>query len=338
MVVCRQEETICQNINTPDILDMRSVVKVMLDSQHYSQSWRIVELWRCITSVMKFILYERTTMHGITRLLFFGEYASLGNGPAMYVITNPLTRAFYIGSTKCIRRRLFNHTHLLKNNTHSNKLLQKEFNELWNPKEMLMVSIEFHATVEEATIAEQKYLNEHYSETNCLNVMGIAHGPKRSGSSIVSKTLIESDKYRQYFNKRYSDPNTAPLLKYIRTQEAYQKKSEVAIFSWRRPEYRKAMIDLLGHTVIVGGVRYSSVREASRMTGVSILTIRSRMIDGNEISIQDIRKPFRKVSVKGIVYDSVNEAAYALGVKANTMTWRCQNASPNWSDHFYIED
>ena len=36
------------------------------------------------------------------------------------------------------------------------------------------------------------------------------------------------------------------------------------------------------------------------------------------------RDNFKKVSANGVIYNSLNEAATALGVAANTLTWRCQ--------------
>lgn len=248
-----------------------------------------------------------------SRKLIEAEGIRLNSKPACYIIENHETKNLYVGSTKNISKRINKHLTSLKSNKHSNKNLQNDFNNT-DDKDEIFVYISPCETVDEARNQEQLMLDEGHGSGIMLNISNNARAPN-SGydrTSIIAKTKIT-----------------------INTPEYKEKVSLESKQRWQNEEFRKKSIKSMGENVEVDGVFYGSVREASRETGHSIATIRSRLQNG-KASLDDIQPLTKKVSANGIIYNSVHEASIACGVADNTMTWRCQNKNENWEKYFYI--
>lgn len=46
----------------------------------------------------------------------------------------------------------------------------------------------------------------------------------------------------------------------------------------------------------------------------------------------------KKVVCAGVLYESMKEAAYALGVAPATITYRVKNTSASWKDYYYYQE
>jgi group I intron endonuclease len=229
----------------------------------------------------------------------------LDSKPAVYIIENAETGKMYVGSTTNVARRIAKHASELKRGVHVNKVLQADFDSC-KDKGSYTAHVGYYDSVEQARKRERDILDESSECDFMLNIVG------NSTNSSEIDYVARSHKQR--------------------TPEARSAKSENSKRNWKDPELRKQMIANMGENVTVNG----SVREASRETGASIATIRSRLNDGI-CSLDDVKKLSRRVSVRGVIYNTVSEAADAHGIARNTMTYRLQNTAQQWSDHFYIE-
>jgi group I intron endonuclease len=266
----------------------------------------------------------------IVRGLIKANGVRIKSGPASYKVVNTETQEFYLGSTKNISKRVNKHQQALLNGIHSNKKLQKAFDAAPN-KDVFIVEIIPASTNEEALESEQKSLNSSYLDEKCLNIKAVSHMPGGSGKNTVSDNIVNSDKNRSFFESRRK----------LTEQEEEVRRSKLSKTSsenWKDPIFRNNHIAKNGDPVTVDGVNYNSVREACRAHGgLAPQTLRAKMKLGVDIKSSDLRRDnFKKVSANGVIYNSLNEAATALGVAANTLTWRCQNTDPKWSGFFYV--
>lgn len=162
-------------------------------------------------------------------------------------------------------------------------------------------------------------------------LLSMSAGSGASGRDMATDSVFLSEKYQNYLTSR------KPLTE----EEETERRAKISVTSahrWEDPEYRKNFISKNGDPVKVDGVSYSSVREACRaLGGIAPKTLRAKMYPGADIKSSDLKRDnFKKVSVNGTVYNSVNEAASFLGIAPNTLTWRCQNTDPKWSGFFYV--
>lgn len=248
----------------------------------------------------------------VARKLLRAEGVVLGNQPACYAVENKETSNFYVGSTKNISKRVNSHLQMLKNNKHSNQKLQDEFNNCQD-KNNFVVHVSFEESVETAIEREQQVLDEGYGTDVLLNISDNAKNP-----------LSGYDRTHA-LNK---------LNEFSKTSENRERVGAESKERWKNPDLRKQMIRSMGENVVVDGVEYGSVREASRETGVCIESIRSRIKDG-QCSLKDLASTTKAVVCEGTEYKSVVEAAEAYGVKPNTMTYRLKSDSTNWKEFSY---
>ena len=248
----------------------------------------------------------------VVRKLISAEGLIIQNIPACYAIENVETGNFYVGSTKALSKRISKHKYMLECNIHSNRNLQDEYNNCKDKNNFLV-----HASIEEnkeaALDREQLILDEGHGADMLLNIASDARRP--------SMGYDRSESYEK-------------TAKEARTPEKRAKVSREAKERWKDPVLRKKMIKSMGENVIVDGVNYGSVREASRETNISIKTVRLRLQNGSCI-LDDIKPIRRKVKCENKIYNSVTEAASTYGIKCNTMIYRLQSDSPTWKDFNY---
>lgn len=258
--------------------------------------------------------YFQDVKERVARKLVNAESVKVNNRPACYTIYNNETGNCYVGSTSKIGNRVNQHKQTLAKGNHSNKNLQKEYDEL-KDKESMVVHIALMDTVEEAKQREQLILDEGFDSGVLLNVSNNAYCP--------SKGYDRAD-------------CTAKTTATKNTPECKLKTSITSTANWKNEELRRKMIYAMGENVEVNGTQYGSVREASRKTGFSALTIRQRLVDG-KAEMTDVKPPTRKVCISGVMYDSVNAAAAAEGVAGNTMVYRLKNENDRWKDYNYAD-
>lgn len=91
---------------------------------------------------------------------------------AVYMITDELSKKFYIGSTSDLNRRISEHKSDLKNNMHYNKKLQ----ELYNNKAKLKIHHIEKETIQEARELEDILLKQSETNPNLLNISITTYG------------------------------------------------------------------------------------------------------------------------------------------------------------------
>ena len=232
--------------------------------------------------------------------------------PACYAIENSKTGCFYVGSTKNVNRRLKDHLSQLERSVNGNRNLQKNYNE--NDKDNFIVHISLETSLENAQEREQCILNEGINSGILFNIASNAVNAFAANSIPVE--------LRNQFSK---------------SKEGRILASNLSKERWKNSLLRSKMISSMGENIVVDGVEYNSVREASRETGVAVQTIRSRLHNGN-CSLLDIRPKTRKVICEGKIYSSISEAAAEYGIKINTMIARLKSKSPLWKDFNYSSD
>lgn len=234
--------------------------------------------------------------------------------PAIYSLENEKTGKQYIGSTCNLAARILTHRRLLLSKEHCNYRLQSSFNSTPS-REVWIVHVGLIPTRKEAREREQMILDEGFGHPDFLNISAHVDRPGDPAG----------------FDKRIEK-----LKKTIRTEKHRKMVSDRSRAMWETPGYRENMISKIGEAVTVNGVRYNSVREASRESGFAIMTIRSRMVNNVATvpySVKNIRK---SVSCEGVIYPKVGDAAARYNVADNTMTYRLQSRSPVWKDFFYL--
>ena len=227
--------------------------------------------------------------------------------PACYAIENNKTGCFYVGSTNNVNLRLKDHLSQLERSVHGNRNLQKNYDE--NDKDNFIVHISLETSVENAQEREQCILNEGINSGILFNIASNAVNPLAANS----------------------------IPQFSKSKEGRILASNLSKERWKNSLLRSKMISSMGENIVVDGVEYNSVREASRETGVAVQTIRSRLHNGN-CSLLDIRPKTRKVICEGKIYSSLSEAAAEYGINLNTMIARLKSKSPLWKDFNYSSD
>lgn len=138
---------------------------------------------------------------------------------AVYMITDKISKKFYIGSTNNLQRRINEHKQELKNNTHHNKSLQ----ELYNNKAKLNFYHIEKETIEEVRSLEDFLLKQSKDNPNLLNISinssggsGIERHPNKS--DIINKiqkgrslhwdnlSIYEKNKRLKLFKEKANSP------------------------------------------------------------------------------------------------------------------------------------
>lgn len=236
--------------------------------------------------------------------------------PACYIIENIENGYFYVGSTRNILSRAANHSYYLNKNKHSNKNLQEQFNNCFN-KDNFIIHVCPTENIEDAIEREQLILDEGFNSGILLNISDNARTP---ASGYDRSEVI----------RKLTEFNSLPEIKH-KTSLRFKRL-------WENTAFRNNIIDKNGEKVIVDGIEYLSVREASRKTNITIQTLRREMVNGQVSSSDCIQKSKKKVSCEGSKYETVKEAANAYGIKANTMTYRLKSSDKKWDTFVYFDE
>jgi group I intron endonuclease len=108
----------------------------------------------------------------------------------VYKITNIINNKCYIGSSKNIKKRWYEHKRQLRKNQHHSKALQRAFNKYGEKN--LVFEILCFCSVDELLILEQKYFDEINPEYIILKVAGRFDGYKHTEET--KKLLSEISK------------------------------------------------------------------------------------------------------------------------------------------------
>lgn len=106
---------------------------------------------------------------------------SVINNSGIYRIIAP-TGEYYIGSSNNVKKRWILHQSDLRNNKHVNPHMQHRYN--LHPIGWVCEIIEFVST-DQLLVYEQRYIDEHFGKTCCMNCNPFAtKPPSRSGSKL----------------------------------------------------------------------------------------------------------------------------------------------------------
>ena len=83
---------------------------------------------------------------------------------------------YYIGSTKNFKTRTQNHLAKLGNSTHHNAFLQNLYNKYGKDSFKFSVIEELEGDIDHQFLTEQKYLDVHFGQEDCVNLCPIASG------------------------------------------------------------------------------------------------------------------------------------------------------------------
>lgn len=130
----------------------------------------------------------------------------------------------------------------------------------------------------------------------------------------------------------------------------------------QKESYKKGRVIANKRSIIINGITYPSINEASRQLGMIASNITYRLKSSkytnyeyygyeNEISEETriklstsgkLRKPikpnnFKNISIDNIVYESVTDAARKLGVHRTTIYERIKSPNPKFANYFYAD-
>lgn len=191
----------------------------------------------------------------------------------LYMIENKTTGRMLIGSTKNLTNRKSQHFSYLRRNKHPNHYLQASFNK-WGKDNFLWKVITITKTLQEARLAEQFWLDFYwnYSWEGLYNTNNLANG----GCSVKWTA-----KRKKIWSKKFKENN--PMLypkNRIKISKAIKgiKRKDLAERNKKFSSKSVTQYKLTGEKVRI----YSSVREASRETGIGFSSIYNNCLGYNK--------------------------------------------------------
>lgn len=225
----------------------------------------------------------------------------------VYRITHPLTKKYYIGYTFNLRRRALSHLTKLKRGVHPNKGLLEVFREsVYLTWEYLTVP-----TLEEATSLEKKLIIEAKDDPLLLNVV-YAQGFSEEHKRALAATW--TDERKKAWCARQKQLREEGI--------SYANVAEVQRASWtdeRREKYRKLRLGLKHTTETKEKI---SAASKGRVVSEAQKQATSRSMK-------------QQVTVQGVVYAGILDAAKAIGLTWNTLNKRLKSNDPKWVDWKY---
>lgn len=263
----------------------------------------------------------------------------------VYTLFNPETYELYVGSG-VLPVRYKGHYYQLRKNIHKNYKLQNAWNR--NPN-FIFDSVRCDNR-EEAFDFEQLLIDENWGKRGFLNLEknarggGSQHTPetiekirkanlglKRSeeakrNMSEAQKGKVLSDEHKQKLSmastgKIFSEETKQKQRDWIRTPEQREKARLSNLGLKRTAE----TIENIRRTQI-GKIVSATARESYRIG-------QTGRIHSEETKIK--RRKF--ISLDGVIYCGICEAANILGLHYNSVTDRIKSNNPKWSNWFYIE-
>lgn len=271
----------------------------------------------------------------------------------IYKILNLVNGKFYIGSTKNFRKRRRNHLSRLRNNKHENIHLQRSWNKYGEHSFDVLI-------IEETTdllIREQYYLDNLKPHFNIgLSACGgdtLTNHPQRE--TIIEKIKqgtirrfenrteeekqryidnITGEKNPNYGNK-WNDEQIKRASEYRKkhppSEEHVQKMIAGSKRAWQDPDYKK---------------RWSKNREGegnsfygkhhSEETANRIREAKKHQFFNSTPEERYNKNPqTRAVSIDGVIYFGVSEAARQLGVCPATIVFRIKSKNKKFVNYFY---
>lgn len=242
----------------------------------------------------------------------------------VYFIVDYKDNKFYIGGSTNIYGRLARHRRAInKGNNHVKELNKKE--EGWNRLQIILIYTES----KDPFVEEMKLLETYWSDPRLLNKA------KGATSSEIIKSLWEQPECRKIFTENAIASSNSPERKeFTRTQSNKRwatpgYKEKLAALSrdrWTNTEYRNRII----------AVHTGAIRSQETKKKISDKAIERTKRPGM-LAKMCLVHPFRKrVSIAGVIYESMHAAAKVFNIDINTVKNRILNMSDKYKDWSFI--
>lgn len=233
-----------------------------------------------------------------------------------YKLTHPKTGLFYLGSSANIYERYHVHLSTLKSKTHKNPRLQKAFDE--DP----VVIIEWFETKDrdEAYNVEQLYIDRHFGKPDCVNVHNSARSSWEAGTmpeELKEKLLVAATEANRSRTYAKGWTHTEETKQKMRTSQLARDPSTFARGMVRSEETR-AKLRIANSRPRRKGQVFSDERKANMAAAAKNRNSKSNIA----------------ISVAGIIYKTIAEAARAIGVTHRTVRLRLQD--DRYKDYTYV--
>lgn len=219
-----------------------------------------------------------------------------------YLIYHYKTGKFYVGHSKCLYSRKYQHLSRLKSNTHSNKDLQEAY---LDDSNISFTVIQFTINEDEAINVEQHLLDFYFNtgllfnkEPNARNSIGsIRDNESKRNISIGNRKIWQRSGHRELKSKLmkdfYSNPiNKAKVFnaqrKAVQNPDYRKSQAEKANKQWADPQARlnkaKQVAEYAlknGKKVLINNKVYPHIAEASRQLNIHISTLTARIKSNN---------------------------------------------------------
>jgi predicted GIY-YIG superfamily endonuclease len=172
---------------------------------------------------------------------------------------------FYIGSTKDFKNRKHNHLYMLRNNRHKNPKVQECYNNNPSPE-----NIDWKVFIiddrEKAYTMEEEFLKMYKDDPLMLN------------SSLDARSTISG----LVRTKEWKEKVSNSMKEKFKNVEYYERHKRLVKENWNkegRKELRSGGNNPFAKPIIIDGVLYTSVNEASRILNQPVKFIRRRTND-----------------------------------------------------------
>ena len=229
----------------------------------------------------------------------------------IYCITNTVNGKIYIGQSSNLQKRKRQHFNALRKNTHGNKYLQHSFNKYGEKSFDYQVMTEGDFTDAELNELECMYIQlfgaHAYTQGNGYN-LAFGGNTKRGFKHTLETRKKMSESRMGEKNGFYGKKHTEETKKKIVANTDYSL--------FQTSEYRQKM--------------------SEAMTG-RVFTEQHRQNKSN--AQRGGRNPIaRKVSIEGVIYDCIQDAANHYGLLHNTTSFRIKSTSETFREWFYLDD
>lgn len=233
------------------------------------------------------------------------EIKTIDIKPVVYILDNEETNKYYIGATIKNNIRRKEHLNALNNGSHRNPNLQKAFDENPNFKWK-----EFETdNAENAFKIEKVLIKECRDDSNCLNIRGGTEPAMLNRKTSEETKALQSKIAKERIANGWKTPITGKKL----SEETKQHLSET-----RKKLFKEGFINPFT------GKTHSKENKLKQSN-----LIKSQWEDP---AFQQTR--YIKVSIDGIIYESIKDASIKLNIPYMVLYERLRN--PNFPTYFSI--
>jgi group I intron endonuclease len=260
----------------------------------------------------------------------------------VYRISNTLSGRYYIGYSTNIDRRFCVHRSKLKQNSHDNIFLQRAYN-LDGEDKFKYDIIHICDTEEEAKEIELQYLTD-------LSIRNVLYNLNynNSGGDLL-RHHPDKEKIREKISKSHSE--TISKMTIEERKEKFGKPGERngMYGKTHTEEARKKFSEIHKGNTYCKGKKLSEETKQKMSEKAKLKIGEKNSFFGkhhSEETIQKIKEKSKgrlppntiKITIDGIVYNSITEAARQLNKPAPTVLWRLKSNNPKFDNYKYVNE